>query len=529
MLFNSIDFLLLFLPVVMLCYAGFALFGRVSVVLIWLICCSLFFHAYWKASYTWLLVASICVNYVVALGCRPQGRILPLAGKTIAILGVSFNLVLLGYFKYALFLANIAQDLIGWSIAPGQIVLPLAISFYTFQQIAYLVDCYRGEAPHYSFLEYFSYLAFFPHLIAGPIVQHSNLVHQLKDGRILKIRSENLFAGLGIIFIGLFKKVVLGDGAAAYANPIFAIAASGTPVTFFEAWIAAFLFSCVIYFDFSGYSDMAIGLARLFNITFPENFASPYKSVNVVEFWRRWHITLSAFLRKYLYGAMGGNRRGNARRYMNILITMLLGGLWHGAAWTFVIWGGLHGVYIVACHMWHRLKLRLKLQPSGLSGQIAGRIVTYLAVVIAWIFFRATNTDHALSMLYSMVGGYGVSLPKSTPAHWKELLSNTFGEAVSFNGLMSAPELPSGPLGHPALSAAALCVLLHIVLSALPNTQQIMWTFRPVLHDYLGPPKGLARYFVWRPTLMHVAILAGVGMIAMTQFDTVQSFIYFRF
>src|SRR5215510_8175214 len=371
MLFNSFEFLLLFLPAVALGFYLIAQFQRLAPVLLWLIACSLVFHGYWKASYTWLFVTSMAANYCIGQVfwlCREASTFVR---KSVLIIGIGFNIALLGYFKYAFFFAEILRDVTGYQWESGEIILPLAISFYTFQQIAYLVDCY-------SPLQYASYLAFFPHLIAGPIVQHRDLVAQLSDQRILFVRGENLSSGIAILWIGLFKKVVLADGAAAYANPIFAAAGAGTSVTFCEAWIAALLFSFVIYFDFSGYSDMAIGLARLFNVKFPENFASPYKAVNIIEFWRRWHITLSWFLRDYLYIPLGGGRRGQLRRYGNILITMLLGGLWHGASWTFVIWGGLHAVYLVVAHIWNEAKRRFGLPHTGAIGRFAGRTMTYL-------------------------------------------------------------------------------------------------------------------------------------------------------
>jgi|SRR5262245_18807229 len=529
MLFNSFEFLLLFLPAVALGFYLIAQFQRLAPVLLWLIACSLVFHGYWKASYTWLFVTSMAANYCIGQVfwlCREASTFVR---KSVLIIGIGFNIALLGYFKYAFFFAEILRDVTGYQWESGEIILPLAISFYTFQQIAYLVDCYRRHAPRYSPLQYASYLAFFPHLIAGPIVQHRDLVAQLSDQRILFVRGENLSSGIAILWIGLFKKVVLADGAAAYANPIFAAAGAGTSVTFCEAWIAALLFSFVIYFDFSGYSDMAIGLARLFNVKFPENFASPYKAVNIIEFWRRWHITLSWFLRDYLYIPLGGGRRGQLRRYGNILITMLLGGLWHGASWTFVIWGGLHAVYLVVAHIWNEAKRRFGLPHTGAIGRFAGRTMTYLAVVVAWIFFRARTPQDAISMLGSMAGFNGVSLPSELPIAVRDSLRDAFGAAVSFQGLAPHVDLPAGPFGVPILSALALCATLLVAVNVLPNTQQVMRIFRPVLHDSSERVTGIARFLVWRLTPIRVAIVTAVGMYGMTHLENVQSFIYFRF
>ena len=356
MLFNSYGFLLLFFPFTLLGFYSLCSLKKLSIVQAWLIFCSLFFHAYWKASYTWLFVMSMTVNYGLGRICRLKSDTksnsfnLP---KLAVVSGIVFNLGLLAYFKYLNFLVDILFSTTGYFFDTGEIILPLAISFYTFQQISYLVDMYRDkDRIQYTFREYVSYLAFFPHLIAGPIVRHQVLIKQLNNPALLEFKSKNVLSGLVIIFIGLFKKVVLADSAAMYVNPVFATAAHGLPIGMVDAWIAAVLFSFVIYFDFSGYSDIAIGLARTFNVRFPENFRSPYKSANIIEFWQRWHITLSQFLRDYLYISLGGNRKGRFRQYGNLFITMLLGGLWHGAGWNFVIWGGLHGTYLIIAHAW---------------------------------------------------------------------------------------------------------------------------------------------------------------------------------
>src|SRR5262245_33254791 len=529
MLFNSFEFLLFFLPAVTAGFYLLARYRRLAPALLWLIGCSLVFHGYWKASYTWLFVASMLINYGLGLIFWNLAEARTFLRKAVLFIGIGANIAILGYFKYASFFAEIVRDVTGRLWEPGEIIVPLAISFYTFQQIAYLVDCYRGHSVRYSFLQYVSYLAFFPHLIAGPIVHHRELVTQLSDGRILFVRAQNLLSGIAIFWIGLFKKVVLADGAAAYANPIFAAADAGVTLTFSEAWIAALLFSFVIYFDFSGYSDMAIGLARLFNVKFPENFASPYKAVNIIEFWRRWHITLSWFLRDYLYIPLGGGRRGQLRRYGNILITMLLGGLWHGASWTFGIGGGLHAVELVVGHIWNEAKRRFGLPHTGAIGRFAGRTMTYLAVVVAWIFFRARTPQDAISMLGSMAGFNGVSLPSELPIAVRDSLRDAFGAAVSFQGLAPHVDLPAGPFGVPILSALALCATLLVAVNVLPNTQQVMRIFRPVLHDSSERVTGIARFLVWRLTPIRVAIVTAVGMYGMTHLENVQSFIYFRF
>src|SRR5262245_41313080 len=529
MLFNSFEFLLFFLPAVTAGFYLLARYRRLAPALLWLIGCSLVFHGYWKASYTWLFVASMLINYGLGLIFWNLAEARTFLRKAVLFIGIGANIAILGYFKYASFFAEIVRDVTGRLWEPGEIIVPLAISFYTFQQIAYLVDCYRGHSVRYSFLQYVSYLAFFPHLIAGPIVHHRELVTQLSDGRILFVRAQNLLSGIAIFWIGLFKKVVLADGAAAYANPIFAAPDAGVTLTFSEAWIAALLFSFVIYFDFSGYSDMAIGLARLFNVRLPENFASPYKAVNIIEFWRRWHITLSRFLRDYLYIPLGGNRHGDLRRYGSILVTMLLGGLWHGASWAFVLWGGLHAVYLIVAQLWLQAKQAFDLPSGGAIGRFVGRTLTYLAVVVAWIFFRASTPQAAFSMAASMAGVNGVSLPSELAVAVQDGLRDIFGAVVSFQGLTPHVELPAGLFGAPSVFPVALCVVLLIAVNMLPNTQQIMRMFRPVLHDSSERVTGLVRVLVWRLTPLRVAALAALGMYGMTQLETVQPFIYFRF
>lgn len=503
MLFNSFEFLLLFLPITLIGFYLLARLGSLWLVLTWLIVCSLFFHGYWKASYTWLFVVSIIANYFIGRACLPSrspwwqhGRIWALVS------GLVLNLGLLAYFKYAGFLADILVQLGGPYINVGEIVLPLAISFYTFQQISFLVDTYSGRSPRYGFIQYASYLAFFPHLIAGPIVRHNRLIGQLSDRKILRPNLDNILSGTTIIMIGLFKKVVLADGAAAYVNPIFFAAGNGGQVGFVEAWLAAMLFSFVIYFDFSGYSDIAIGLARLFNVRFPENFASPYKAMNIVDFWRRWHITLSSFLRDYLYIPLGGNRKGPGWRNVNLMLTMLLGGLWHGAALNFVVWGGLHGCYLVTAHAWHRYCALRELRIDGIAGQFASRTVTYLSVVVAWVFFRASTADQAIAVLAGMFG---------------------------FNGLVSHIELPRGYLPNPLFEAMIFCMLLLVLVNLFPNTQQLMRLFRPVNRSVRERIRGFPARIVWQPGFPGMCFAALLGVCAVLNMDRVQSFIYFRF
>lgn len=408
MLFNSTVFIFLFLPIVL---AGYGVLSRCAprrVAIAWLVGCSLLYYGWWEPRYLILIASSIAVNFNVGLWIqrvtRPGWRRIALAA------GILFNLLLLGYFKYANFFVEAVTAVLDLSCVLSTITLPLAISFFTFQQIAYLVDTFRGKAREGRFLDYCLFVTFFPQLIAGPIVHHQEMMSQFTRRRGYRLNTVDLSIGLTTFAIGLAKKVLIADHIARWSTPIFSIAEAGGAPTFLEAWAAVFAYSAQIYFDFSGYSDMAIGLGRCFGIRLSLNFNAPYKAANIVSFWRRWHITLSRFLRDYLYISLGGNRRGTARRYLNLMLTMLLGGLWHGAGWTFIAWGGLHGLYLMIYHGWESLRRKLgrTSRSSGRFGRIAGCGVTFLAVSVAWVFFRAADFDAAFAFLRSMSGRHGI-------------------------------------------------------------------------------------------------------------------------
>ena len=486
MRFDTLEFVMVFLPVTLLLFH--AVRSRSSQwALAWLAGASLFFYGWWDIRFVPLILGSILVNFWIGrllledLGTG--GR----QGKTLLAVGVTFNLGLIACFKYADFLVGTGNGLVGlgWTL-PG-IVLPLAISFFTFQQIAFLADVRGGQIRNFGFLEYGLFVLFFPQLIAGPIVHFRQVVPQFRA--LLKLRSRpldrtihNIAIGLGIFAIGLFKKAVFADGLAAYVDPVYDAAASGATLTIVEAWGATLSFTFQIYFDFSGYSDMAIGLARMFGIRLPLNFDAPYKADNIVEFWHRWHKTLSQFLRDYLYIPLGGNRKGRGRRYFNLMITMLLGGLWHGAAWTFVVWGAAHGLFLVICHGWHRLRRSLGWDGStGPLGSFFGRLITFLAVSIAWVLFRADGFDTAERILASMFGFNGVTLP--------DMLKPGFGPLVPH---LEAIGLTFGP--SPYFSGAGHWVLLGVYLFLVwycPTTQEIFARFRPAIdfrRAMAGPP-----------------------------------------
>ncbi len=314
------------------------------------------------------------------------------------------NLSALAYFKYADLFISSLDAAAGWHIQLLNVVLPIGISFFTFTQIAFLVDTYRGIAREYDFVRYLLFVTYFPHLIAGPVLHHKEMMPQFREAKTYVPRASNLAIGLTTFGIGLAKKILLADSFADYANPVFNAAEQGHTPDLIAAWAGVISYTLQIYFDFSGYSDMAIGLSKMFGVDLPLNFSSPYKSTSIIEFWRRWHMTLSRFLRDYLYVALGGNRHGTVRRHANLMITMLLGGLWHGANWTFVVWGGLHGVFLVVNHAWQTALERAgwPATEAGWARRLVGWSITTLVVMIAWVFFRATSFDAAVRILRGM-------------------------------------------------------------------------------------------------------------------------------
>ena len=408
MLFNSFSFLFLFLPI---CLYIFFVLGsfKAGWAVYWLFFASLVFYGAWNPIYLPLPLISIVFNYFCGQYLDKN------RSKILLFFALFLNLSLLIFFKYTQFTLDNIAYLFSINVPQTNIILPLAISFFTFQQIAYLIDVYHNGLPKQTFISYLTFVIFFPHFIAGPIVHHRFLIPQLLSTAITKLNTRNLSIGLCIFLVGLFKKVILADawyqGA---AQTIFESARHGVCVSFLESWIGALAYTFQLYFDFSGYSDMAIGLAKMFNITFPINFNSPYKSKSIIDFWRSWHITLSTFLRDYLYIPLGGSKLGTFRHFFNIIVVMFLGGLWHGAAWGFVAWGLLHGIYIIVNHSFRFIKAKLGLRESSnnvLYGNIS-KIFTFFLVVIAWVFFRANSFESAFLILKGMFGFNSFILPE---------------------------------------------------------------------------------------------------------------------
>ena len=505
MLFNSYLFILVFLPITLGVYVIIVRQGWRKRSFDWLVVASIFFYGWWKWSNVPLLLGSLLFNYTIGtwLGKLNPGH----RARVLLTFGLAGNLLFLGYFKYANFFIDNANAVLGLKWGFTHVVLPLGISFITFQKIAYLVDSYQGLTRGYGFRDFCLFVSFFPQLIAGPIVHHSELMPQFRRPTAGP-DWEDWGVGATLFVIGLGKKVLVADPFAAFATPVFGAAHAGMTPSFAEAWIGTLAYAMQIYFDFSGYSDMAIGLGRLFGIRLPLNFNSPYKAENIADFWRRWHMTLSRFLRDYLYIPLGGNRKGPRRRYVNLLVTMLLGGLWHGAGWTFVVWGGLHGLYLSLFHGWHDWRARTgraSATPST-GGVWAGRVVTFFVVLVAWVFFRADNFRSAMTILGSMAGAHGFSFR---------------AEGINVN----------------LAEATKMVVIFLGVVWFFPNSHEVLASHKPALEYAAEPPKvslaptpaWLGRWLTWRPNLLWALVLAALMVCGVLNLSRPTEFIYWQF
>ncbi|MDD3265791.1 MAG: MBOAT family protein [Burkholderiales bacterium] len=401
MLFNSWEFIFLFMPIAFAGYFALNKMNQRTLAIWFLVLASLFFYSYWNIRYLPLILLSIIVNYTFGfLLITNQINICRRLTKyKLLVSGVVFNILLLSYYKYVDFFLDNVNLVFKTHYPMLDIILPLGISFFTFTQIAYLVDCYYGKVKETKLSNYFLFVTFFPHLLAGPILHHTDMMPQFSDTKNKKVNINNVSIGLFLFIIGLFKKIVLADTFAIWANNGF-----NHPIglSFLEAWSTSLSYSFQLYFDFSGYTDMAIATAIMFNIRLPINFNSPYKATNIQDFWRRWHITLSMFLRDYLYIPLGGNRCGDFRTYFNLFLTFLLGGLWHGAGWTFVFWGALHGLALAIHRLWSKLGFKLN--------KVIGWFITFNFVNVAWVFFRAHSWGDAVHIVTGMCGFNGIAL-----------------------------------------------------------------------------------------------------------------------
>ncbi len=542
MLFNSFTFILAFLPVTV---AGFFAFGQLSRTwaLGWLIVASIFFYAWWNPLNVAIMAPSILFNFVLArilLRLAEDERKQTVA-RLVLLLGLVFNVMFLGYFKYINFVRGAANDIFGAQFTLTSVILPLGISFITFQKIAFLIDVHSGRVQSFRFRDYLLFVLFFPQLIAGPIVHYREMMPQFHkvEGRFLK---EDVAVGLTLFFFGLFKKVVFADSIAALVTPIYQDAAAGGHISFFVAWMAAFGFTLQIYFDFSGYSDMALGLGRLFNIRLPANFNSPLRASNIIEFWQRWHMTLTRFLTAYMYnplslwltrrhlakgrpGLGGRNTTFSAFVYLLVfptLLTMLVSGIWHGAGYLFIVWGLLHGVYLAVNHAWRLVGPQLWpnrksydrfMRPTGL-------VLTLLAVTVSMVFFRSTTMEGATHILRGMIGLDGVALP--------ERLFDHLGAAGVWLQSVGVTALTSGNFMKLAMWTAGL---LFVAL-AFPNTLEILAPYDPALGVKVQPSgSGTAPIKVpeWAPSVVWATAVAVIVVLGVVNLTGPSEFLYWQF
>lgn len=514
MLFNSHIFIFVFFPIVFL---GFYKIGQYSHSLasLWLAAASLFFYGWWDSRFIGLLLASITFNYAISyfINIKLSQR------KLLLIIGITTNLLLIAYYKYANFFLDSLKLFLSGEVVFESFILPLGISFFTFTQIAFLVDTYQGKVKEYNFVHYILFVTYFPHLIAGPVLHHKEMMPQFSKKSIYSFNYDNLLIGTIIFFIGLFKKTVLADHLSEAVNPIFSSSNSEITLNFIDAWGGSLSYTFQLYFDFSGYSDMAIGLSRMFGVKLPLNFHSPYKALNIIDFWRRWHMTLSRFLRDYLYIPLGGNRKGKIRRHINLFITMLLGGLWHGAGWTFVIWGGLHGIYLIINHGWQSFRFILGqdiLKKPTIFMRIFSISITFLSVSFAWVVFRAKDINAAISILRTMLGLNGISLPSNWLFKWELIRTLFIDYGITFN------------VTAPILNGQAMMWLLVSILLVwfTPNTQQIMSNFEPCLDTFDSSDN---KILSWKPSHAWLIVSIFCSVIALLSISDLSEFIYFQF
>ena len=490
MLFNSYSFIIIFLPLLVVVYYFINKYFAAKWARLFLLISSLIFVSLWNVYSAVILIFSILLNYLsgsslsIATDCKNEKR-----KKTIFIAAITANILLLGFFKYYNFFLTSVNSFFSGHAGQLNLIIPVGISFYTFMQIAWLIDIYRSGGQRYDFISYCLYVAFFPYIISGPISYHREIIPQLESEKAGKLNSANLCQGLFMFAIGLFKKTVFADTLAVIANGGFD---SHAALSFTEAWLTSLSYTMQLYFDFSGYTDMAIGAALVFNIKIPINFNSPYKSLNIQEFWRRWHITLSRFLRDYIYIPLGGNRSGELRTLVNLMLTFLIGGLWHGAAWTFVFWGFLHGMALVVHRLWLKTGIRLN--------KVIAWVLTFNFVNIAWVFFRATSWEDALKVLKGMAG---------------------------LNGILVSPNLADNPFWQ---NLTVIGVRFGEWRANLPNNETIVYFFCILLIPFVLLTKNsnelLAKFSPNWENAFAVGLMMALGLILLNESKV---FLYFNF
>jgi D-alanyl-lipoteichoic acid acyltransferase DltB (MBOAT superfamily) len=543
MLFNSTEFLFAFLPVTL---AGFYLLGAISrtSAIRWLILASLVFYAWWRPVNVLIIAPSIVINYIIAriLLRLSDGGSSPRASKAVLLLGILFNVIFLGVFKYTDFVTGAINDVFGANLVLRHIILPLGISFITFQKIAFLVDVQAGKVRSFTFQDYCTFVLFFPQLIAGPIVHYREMMPQFQAASC-RFNGENFAVGLTLLSFGLFKKIVLADKIAVLVTPIYQQAATDGRTSFLMAWMAAIGFTLQLYFDFSGYTDMALGLARFFGIRLPQNFDSPLRASSIVEFWLRWHMTLTRFLTAYIYNplqlwltrrrlAKGQRGLGGPNTQLGAFIsllmfptilTMFISGLWHGAGYGFIIWGLLHGLYLTINHGWRVIAARVWPDRKSYVRVMkpVGWLLTFASVAATMVFFRATTIASAIDIVKGLIGLNGVALPQ-----------DLFDRAGSLGGALHA----LGVVADKAWSVrdfAQLGIWIFVqmfIALACPNTLQILSQYEPALGVKPRPAKlGIGRLLEWNASLPWAIVVSGIAAIAIVFISGPSEFLYWQF
>jgi D-alanyl-lipoteichoic acid acyltransferase DltB (MBOAT superfamily) len=540
-LFNSYEFIFLFLPIT----AGvFYMLGRSSRVLAirWLIAASLFFYSWWRPLNVLLIAPSILINFGLArLLQRFSGDEDRLKARAVLAVGIAFNIAFLGYFKYANFFVNATDDIFGTNYVLAKVILPLGISFITFQKIAFLVDVSSKRVTAFTLQDYCLFVLFFPQLIAGPIVHYREVMPQFERAPC-RYDGQNVTVGLTLFFAGLFKKAVLADGIAPLVTAIYGHSVAGTPITLFYAWMAAIGFTLQIYFDFSGYSDMAIGIARLFGIRLPPNFNSPLRATSIIDFWLRWHMTLTRFLTAYLYNplTLWITRRRLARglkgmsgknttfgTFVTVLalptiFTMCISGFWHGAGYAFIFWGFLNGVYLTVNHVW-RLMIRTRWRkdhPLPRLVDLAGGLLTFICVVAGMVFFRSPTMASAWNIIHGMIGSHGAALPPTAIARLGSLAAS-----LDKLGIHMAPaDVTFLPMWEWMVGLLALAWLA-------PNTQRILSKYEPALgFDAVAAAKDGPRWsFNWNPSFGWALATAAIAWVGVIHVAGISEFLYWQF
>ena len=542
MLFNSPEFVFAFFPLVL---AGFFVLGRFSriVALAWIVFASLFFYAWWNPVNVPIIAVSLAVNYGAARAIQRLGTGFPERKRlrlAILVAGILFNVLFLGYFKYFNFAQSTLNELAGTQFAIVRIVLPLGISFITFQKIAFLIDVYSGRVDDFSAGEFLLFVMFFPQLIAGPIVHFREMMPQFRSNPC-RFDSGAFAVGLTLFCFGLFKKVVLADGIASYVSPVYDQAAAGSAISLLPAWLAAVGFTLQIYFDFSGYSDMALGIARCFGVRLPLNFDSPLKASSIIDFWLRWHVTLTRFLTAYIYNpltlwltrrraAKGYSLRGGPSASVGVflqilagptLLTMFVSGVWHGAGFLFVLWGLLHGVYLVINHAWRAIMRRFHLYGAVYAKVMAplGFVLTFVAVAVAMVLFRSTTGAGALDILSGMIGGNGIALPRGIvqPLHLTNVVESF--ARLEDGGVMQF------------VTTYAWVAVLFMIATLLPNSLQILARYEPALdaQQRAGHARAASGWLAWSPTVAWAFAISVIAVTAVLRLSANSEFLYWQF